>query len=99
MHRAIHGNEDEQNNLDGPEVRPNDFRQQLLIAGDKAAGLPPKIDQPFQVVNYGGNQQVDNGFPGDVVDERFVRKAIDHRQHVRDQHSLAENQCGDGDRY
>ena len=30
VHRAIHGNKDEQNDLDGPEMRPDDFRQQLL---------------------------------------------------------------------
>jgi hypothetical protein len=34
------------NDLNGEEMRPDDFRQQLLIAGDKAARLPPEIDQP-----------------------------------------------------
>jgi hypothetical protein len=29
-------------------MRPDDFREQLLIAGDKAARLPPEIDQAFQ---------------------------------------------------
>jgi len=44
MHRAIHGDEDEKNDLNGEEMRPDDFREQLLIAGDKAARLPPEID-------------------------------------------------------
>ena len=38
-HHAIRGDEDEENDLDGAEMRPDDFRQQLLIAGDKAARL------------------------------------------------------------
>ena len=44
MHRAIHGDEDEQKDLNGEEMRPDDYREQLLIAGDKAARLPPEID-------------------------------------------------------
>ena len=51
VHHAIRGDEDEENDLDGPEMRPDDFRQQLLIAGDKAARLAPEIDQAFQIVN------------------------------------------------
>src|SRR6266481_2576539 len=84
VHHAIRGDEDEENDLDGEEMRPDDFRQQLLIAGDKAARLAPEIDQAFQIVNDSRKQQVDNGLPGDVVDQRFVRKTIDHRQHVCD---------------
>src|SRR6266536_5737952 len=45
VHRAVHGNEDEENDLDSPEMRPDDFREQLLIAGDKAARLAPEIDK------------------------------------------------------
>jgi hypothetical protein len=47
-------------------------------------------------VNDSRKQQVDNGLPGDVVDQRFVRKTIDERQHVRNQNRLAENEGGDG---
>src|SRR5437867_3840222 len=79
-----------------PEMRPDDFREQLFIAGDKAARLPPEIDQAFQVMNDCRKQQIDNGLPSYVVDQRFVRKTIDQRQHVRDQHGLAENEGGDG---
>src|SRR5438876_11909621 len=48
VYHAIHGNKDEENDLDGPEMRPDDFGQQLLIAGNKAARLAPEIDQAFQ---------------------------------------------------
>src|SRR5438874_13760383 len=51
VHRAIHGNKDEQNDLDSPEMRPDDFRKALLVARDKAAGLPPKIDKPLQIAH------------------------------------------------
>src|SRR5206468_2308577 len=79
MHRAIHADEDEKKDLNGEEMRPDDYREQLLIAGDKAARLPPEIDEAFQIVNDSRYQQVDNGLPGYVVDQRFVREAIDHR--------------------
>ncbi|KAF5407205.1 MAG: hypothetical protein Udaeo2_26880 [Candidatus Udaeobacter sp.] len=42
MHRAIHGDEDEQKDLIGPEMRPDDFRA-TSIARNKAARLPPEI--------------------------------------------------------
>src|SRR5438067_1096131 len=95
-HLEIHGDEDEENDLDSPEMRPDDFREQLLIAGDKAARLAPEIEQAFQIVNDSRNQQIDNGLPSYVVDQRFVRKTIDQRQHVRNQDRLAENEGGNG---
>src|SRR6478736_5042097 len=61
MDCAIHGDEDEQNDLDGPEMRPDDFRQQLFVAVGKAASLPPKLDQTFNVMDGHRNQPVDNG--------------------------------------
>src|SRR6266516_4567823 len=99
VYRAVHNNQHEQNDLDSPEMRPHDFRQQLLIARNKAASLPPEIDKALQIVNERGHQQVDQGLPRDVVDQRFVGKAIDHRQQVRDQHCLAENESGHRNRH
>src|SRR5437899_8221985 len=55
VHRAVHGNHHEQNDLDSPEMRPHDFRQQLLIARDKTVSLPPEIDKTLQIVNEGGH--------------------------------------------
>src|SRR5207253_5292288 len=69
VHRAVHNNQYEQDDLDSPEMRPDDFREQLLIAGDKAARLPPEIDKALQIVNERGRQQVDQGFPGHIVDQ------------------------------
>src|SRR5437667_8192488 len=63
VHRAVHNNQYEQDDLDSPEMWPDDFRQQLFVARDKAAGLPPEIDQAFQVVNERGHQQIDRGLP------------------------------------
>src|SRR6266436_9129814 len=45
VHRAVRDNQYEQNDLDGPEMRPHDFPQQLFVAGHKTAGLSPKIDK------------------------------------------------------
>src|SRR5438477_6350976 len=84
VRHAIRSDEDEENDLNGPEMRPDDFRQQLLIACDKAASLPPEIDKALHVVNQRGHQPVDHGLPADIVDQRFMGKAIDHWQHVRD---------------
>jgi hypothetical protein len=44
MHRAIHGDEEEKNDLNGDKMRPDDYREQLLIASDKAARLPLEIN-------------------------------------------------------
>ena len=44
MDCAIHGDEDEKKDLNGEEMWPDDYREQLLVAGDKAARLPPEID-------------------------------------------------------
>src|SRR6266480_4951397 len=51
VHHAIRGDEDQEDDLDGPEMRPDDFRQQLLIAGHKPASLPPELDKALYVVN------------------------------------------------
>src|SRR6266567_9387560 len=51
VHHAIRGDEDQEDDLDGPEMRPDDFREQLLIAGDKAARLAPEIVEAFEVMN------------------------------------------------
>src|SRR2546421_6872295 len=68
VHRAVHDNQHKQNDLDSPEMRPDDFREQLLIAGDKAAGLTPEIDKTLHIVNECSHQPVDHGLPGYVVD-------------------------------
>src|SRR5437867_10229739 len=77
VHRAIHNNQHEQDDLDSPEMWPHDFRQQLFVAGHKAASLPPEIDKTLQLVNERGHQQVDQGLPANVVDQWFMGKAID----------------------
>ena len=79
-------------------MRPDDFGEQLLITGHKAARLTPEIDEAFQIVNDCRNQQIDYGFPGDVVDEWLIWKPIDQRKHVREQDRLAENESSDGNR-
>src|SRR5258707_12984578 len=56
VHRAVHDNQHEQNDLDGPEMRPHDFLQQLFVAGHKTAGLSPEIDKTLQIVNERGHQ-------------------------------------------
>ena len=32
-------------------MRPDDLREQLLLARDQAPGLPPEVDQAFQIVD------------------------------------------------
>jgi hypothetical protein len=38
-------------------VLPHDFREQLLVAGDDAAGLAAGNRKAFQIVNEGGNKR------------------------------------------
>ena len=64
----------------GQMISASNFR----LPATKPPGLPPEIDQAFQIVNERGHQPVDKGLPGDVVDQRFVRKTVDQRQHVRE---------------
>src|SRR5882672_9798759 len=85
-HGAIHQNQYDQKDLDGPEMRPHDFREQLLVSCDETAGFPPEVDEALQIVEQHGDQHVDRGLPGDVVRKRLVGIAIDERQQVRDQH-------------
>ena len=92
MHGAVHQNQHDQENLDGPEMRPHDLREQLLVAGHETPGLFPEVDEVLQVVDQHGHQHVNRRFPGDVVDQRFVWIPIDERQQVRHQHRLAEDQ-------
>src|SRR5262245_60627297 len=47
--RDVHQNQDGQDDLDGQKVRPYDPGTQLLVAGDEAAGLPPEVDELFQI--------------------------------------------------
>jgi transposase len=55
VERAVHENQHQQNDLDGQELRPHDFREQLLVAGDEAAGMSPEIDKTLQVVDDRGH--------------------------------------------
>ena len=52
------------------------------MAGQGVDGLAPEVEEAFQIMNERGDQQVDHGLPGDVVDQRFVGEAIDKREHV-----------------
>jgi hypothetical protein len=49
VHGAVHQNQHDQENLDRPEMRPDDLCEQLLVARDQAPGLPPEVDQAFQI--------------------------------------------------
>jgi len=92
MHSAVAQNQEKDENLHRPEMRPHDFGQQLCVASGETARLPPKIDKSLQVMDDARYHQVDHRLPCHVVSKRFIRIAIDCRYHVRDQHRLAENQ-------
>jgi hypothetical protein len=98
VHGAVDDDQDEQEDLDGPEMRPNDLCQQFLVAGHKAVGFPREIDEMFQIMEHDRHQEINCRLPGDIVDERFSGKAIDDRQHVGDQDRFAQNQGGDENR-
>src|SRR5205807_10124904 len=59
VHRAVHNNQHESNDLDSPEMRLDDFREQLLIAADTAASLSPEIDKTLHIVNERGHHQLE----------------------------------------
>jgi hypothetical protein len=50
MHGAVDQNQHNQENLDGPEMRPHDLREQLLVAGHETPGLFPEVGEVLQVV-------------------------------------------------
>jgi hypothetical protein len=47
-----------------------------LLPATRPPGLSPEIDKTLQIVNERGHERVDQGFPGDVVDQWFIGKAI-----------------------
>src|SRR5262245_39815125 len=94
--RAVHEDQDDEPELDGPEVRPHDLGGQALIGGGEAPRMPPGGNQVLQVVHDQRTDHVDHGLPDDVVDEGFLGKAVDERQQIGEEHHLGHQECGDG---
>src|SRR5262245_1927441 len=78
--RAVHEEQDDQPELDGPEVGPHDLGGQPLIGEAEAPRVPPGGNQVLQVVHDQRAEHVDHGFPDDVVDEGLFGKAVDEWQ-------------------
>src|SRR5499427_4263481 len=61
--RAVHEDQHDEPELDGPEVRPHDLAPQVAIALREASRLPPEGDEVLQVVHEEGGGHVDDRLP------------------------------------
>src|SRR5262249_10418734 len=91
--RAVDEEQDDQPELDGPEVWPDHLAREVTIRRDQVSGAPPDRHEVLQVVNEYGRGHVDRRLPHDVVDQRPAREAIDDGELVRDQHDLGDEKC------
>ena len=85
-------------NLDRPEMRPDDFREQFPVGLGEPGRELPGIVRCRGSGSRARPREVRHGFPEDVPDERLLRKLINERQSVGQQLRLAEDQSGYRDR-
>src|SRR5215510_1999688 len=64
--RAVHEDQHDEPELDGPEVRPDDLAPQVAVALREASRLPPEGDEVLQVVHEEGGGHVDDRLPHHV---------------------------------
>ncbi|HEY5140727.1 MAG TPA: hypothetical protein VIJ25_15645, partial [Methylococcales bacterium] len=71
-HSRVHQYQHRQEDLDGPEMRPYDLREQFLVTSDETACLSPEVDETLQGMDEHGYQNVERGLPGNVKYQRFA---------------------------
>src|SRR5215468_2178934 len=86
--RAVHEDQHDEPELDGPEMRPHDLAPQVAVALREASHLPPEGDEVLQVVHEEGGGYVDDRLPYHVVDEGPLREAVDEGELVGEEHDL-----------
>src|SRR5499427_10771026 len=86
--RAVHEDQHDEPELDGPEVRPDDLAPQVAVALREASRLPPEGYEVLQVVHDEGGGHVDDRLPHHVVDQGLLREAVDEGELVGEEHDL-----------
>jgi len=94
----MHEEDHEQQDLRRPEMWPDQCGEQSLVARNHAARLLPAVVEILQIVDERGSENIVHRRSRDVVGQRLIGVAIDHREGVRDQHRLAERQGTHGHR-
>ncbi len=81
---AVHENQQREQDLDGPKMRPDDLREQFMVGSNETGSLLPEVVKVLQIVDEQSHEKIDRRLPADVPDQRLFGKAVDERQHVGD---------------
>ena len=98
---AVAEEQDDEPELDGPEVRPDDLVHQLTVRHAHIPRAPPKRHEVLEVVDEEGTGDIDHRLPHHVVDQRFVWEAIDEGERIGNKDDLGNEErrhrrLGDG---
>src|SRR5262245_35143831 len=78
--RTVDEDQDDEPELHGPEVRPDDLTPEMLVGRTKLSHAPPQRKKMLEVVDEHRGADIDRRLPQHVVHERFFGKAIDERK-------------------
>src|SRR5215471_15065043 len=68
--RAVHEDQHDEPELDGPEVRPDDLAPEILVRLREVSAAPPERDEVLQIMHDERGGDVDTSLPQHVVDQR-----------------------------
>src|SRR6185295_17350013 len=76
--RAVDQQQNQQPQLQAPEVRPDDLVEHPPVRFLKASRLPPEVDQVLHIAEGKRCKKVDAHLPDYVVDEQLVWELVHH---------------------